>query len=66
MRIEIDTVAEILDVDGVKISLDLLRHFAHPDPKKFFQMERSGETVTVAVLKPADIQRKLLALGTAS
>jgi hypothetical protein len=63
MRIEIDSVDGVIEVDGVKISLDLLKHFAHPDPKKFYQLERLGETVTVTTLAPADLQRKLMAQG---
>lgn len=53
MTIEIDTEQEIITVDGVKISLQLLKTFANPDPTKLFAMKRDGDVVTVTVIEPA-------------
>lgn len=47
MHIELDTVAEVLTVDDVKISIELLRALANPDPKRTYRMERRGNDVVV-------------------
>lgn len=47
MEIDFDHAAETITVDGVKISLELLRSFANPDEKRFYRMARHGDIVTV-------------------
>lgn len=50
MRIALDSETEVLTVDGVKLSFELLKHFAHPDPAKLFSMVREGDVTTVYVV----------------
>jgi hypothetical protein len=52
MRIELDAQTEILTLDGVKISLELLKNLANPDPSKLYRMTRKGDVVTVQTFDP--------------
>ena len=47
MRIEIDTEAGILEIDGIKISLDLLRNLAEPNPHRLYHIVRRGDVVSI-------------------
>lgn len=55
MQIELDAQTEILTVDGVKISLDLLKSLANPDPHKVFHMTREGDVVTIQALSTVQL-----------
>lgn len=37
----------VIDVDGVKISLELLATLANPDPRVAYRMKRNADNVTV-------------------
>lgn len=56
MRVELDMGAGIITVDGVRISLDLLKHLANPDPKQFYSMIRTKDEVTVMRVDSARYQ----------
>jgi len=47
MQIEIDTEARILKIDGVRISLDLLKNLAEPNPHRLYHIVRRGDVVSV-------------------
>jgi hypothetical protein len=45
----------VIEIDGVRYSAEIFRTFAAPDPKKYYQFVRDGETVTVTqFLLPAE------------
>lgn len=46
-HIEIDTEEQVIQVDGVRIHLDLLRAFANPNPNKLYRMVRENDVTTV-------------------
>jgi len=50
MRIEIDGEADVITVDGLRISLDVLRVLANPDVKQTYRFERQGDSTTVTVV----------------
>jgi hypothetical protein len=52
MKIDLDAQTEVLTLDGVRISFELLKSFANPDPKKLYFMQRAGDVVTVQTLTP--------------
>lgn len=48
MRIEWDPEAQhVLNVDGVRVSTDLLKTMVRPDPERTFRFTREGDIVTV-------------------
>ena len=50
MKILLDSTDETITVDGVKISLFLLRALANPDPKRLYRLVREGDVVTVTAI----------------
>lgn len=48
--VEFDAATATITVDGVKISLALLRTFANPDPRQTYRFIRSGDVVTVVTI----------------
>lgn len=51
MKVEIDSQRQTITVDGVVISLELLRCFANPDPAKLYQFVRKDDCVTVQTFR---------------
>jgi hypothetical protein len=47
MLVEFDSDRDTITVDGLIISLAVLRHFVHPEPDSFYQFVREGEITTV-------------------
>lgn len=47
MKIELDGEDNTITVDGVRMSLELLRLLANPDAKRFYSLVRKGDVVTV-------------------
>lgn len=52
MLVELDSVEEVITVDGVKISLALLKCLANPDPNRTYRLTRRGNDVTVMEVVP--------------
>lgn len=52
MRIELDAQTKIITVHGVKISLELLKTLANPDPSTLYRLTRKGDVVTVQTFDP--------------
>jgi hypothetical protein len=46
-RCEFDGDRNTITVDGVVISLEVLRTLANPDPRVTYRMERTGNVVTI-------------------
>ena len=53
MKVELDSILNLLTVDGVRISLDCLKTLANPDESKLYRMKREGDTVVVEILPSA-------------
>lgn len=52
MKIDLETgpgTLNIITVDGIKITLDLLRSLANPDPTLLYRMKRDGDTTVVTL-----------------
>jgi len=52
MKISIDSATEIITVDGVQISLALLKSVANPEPDFIYTMVRKGDVVWMNKLSP--------------
>jgi hypothetical protein len=52
MKIEFDGELNMMDVDGVSISLEVLKRLSNPDANFFYQFERSGDLVIVRRFDP--------------
>lgn len=50
MRVELDAQAQTITVDGVAISLDLLKALANPKPERVFRLTRAGDVVTAETI----------------
>lgn len=50
MKVDLDMQQQTITVDGVCVSLDVLRIFAHPDPLILYRMERKGNVTHVESL----------------
>lgn len=46
MKISIDSESEVIELDGVRISLSLLFTLAHPAPGHYYKIVRNGDVVT--------------------
>ena len=47
MRVEFDSERQSVNVDGVEISLDVLRMMADPNKERFYRLVRIGDMVNV-------------------
>jgi hypothetical protein len=47
MQITVDSTDNMLIIDGVNISLELLAHMVRPNPSTRFWFERGGDVVIV-------------------
>jgi hypothetical protein len=47
MHLEIDTGEQVMTVDGLRFSLDVLRAVIDPDRARFYRFRRDDETVTI-------------------
>jgi hypothetical protein len=47
VKIELDSYTNIITVDGVKISLEILKTLANPSYDKYYQFARSGDVVWI-------------------
>jgi hypothetical protein len=51
MKIDVDIARALIVVDDVKITFELLKEIAHPDPTKAFYFVKNGDVVTVKEIK---------------
>ena len=51
--VSVDRAEDVLIVDGVRVSMELLAQLAHPNPDRYFRMERIGDEIQVHTLAPS-------------
>jgi hypothetical protein len=51
VKILLDTAKETLTVDGVTMSLDVVRQLANPDAAMFYKFERNADEVICQAFK---------------
>jgi hypothetical protein len=53
VKVDLDSHTGVITIDGLMISLELLKALANPDPSKLYRMRREGEvTIVETVVLP--------------
>jgi hypothetical protein len=60
LHVELDSELGVIRVDGVTISLALLKTLANPDNTRTYRMRRDGDVVTVEATRGKQHETKLL------
>lgn len=55
MRIRFDEEIGIIELDGVRISANVLREIVNPDRRVLFRFVREGEVIRTVVYSEADV-----------
>jgi hypothetical protein len=50
VKIELDSVTNVITVDGLMIHLDLLKNLANPDPSQLYRMRREGDVTIIEIV----------------
>jgi hypothetical protein len=54
-KVSVDRELDVICIDGVKCSMELLPHCMNPDPMKFYRAVRNGETLTITAYDRAGV-----------